>query len=172
MLGFWSHLLTEVGAHETRKLLNDKNKFIVCSGYLMALRSGIIKEIPEDSLSDDAVISNLIYSKGYKTAYAPNAKVFVKYPSTFKDWIKQKRRSAGGYLQIKKFTNRKDEMRSFTKESAGIFRALRYPKSLKEYFYLFLLVLARIYLWLLIFIDLKLKKRSFKEVWQRVETTK
>ena len=172
MLGFWSHLLTDIGAHETRILLRKKDKFIVCSGYLMGIRKNLIEKIPENSLSDDAVISNLIYSKSYKTAYAQEAKVFVKYPTTLKDWLKQKRRSAGGYLQIKELTNRKDEMRSFFKESFGIFRALRYPKTTKEYYWTIILVLARLYLWSVIFIDIKLKKKEFSKIWQRIETTK
>ncbi len=172
MLGFWSHLLTDIGAHETRILLRKKAKFIVCSGYLMAIKNKIIEKIPENSLSDDAVISNLIYAKGYKINYAPEAKVFVNYPTTFKDWIKQKKRSAGGYVQLRSLIQKKDEMRSFSKESLGIFRALRYPRTLKEFYFLFLLVLARLYLWFIILIDIKLKNKEFSKVWERIETTK
>ena len=171
MLGFWSHLLTDIGAHETRTLLSKREKQIVCSGYLMAIRN-IINNIPENSLADDAVISNIIYSKGYKIAYCQNSLVFVKYPTTFKDWIKQKRRSTGGYLQIKKLTKRKDEMRSFTKESLGIYRALKYPKTIKEFYWTLILILARLYLWLIIFIDIKLKRKEFSKIWQRIESTK
>jgi len=160
MYGCWSHLLTDVGAHETRMNLAKKNKFLVCSGYLMAIRN-ILDSIPEESLSDDAVISNLIYAKGYKIAYSPNALVYVKYPDNFSDWLKQKRRSAGGYLQIKKLAYRKDDMRSFVKESSGLFRALKYPKNLKEFYWTFLLVLARLYLWLVVFVDLKIRRRNF-----------
>ena len=172
MLGFWSHLLTDIGAHETRTLLREKNKFIVCSGYLMAIKNNLIKRIPENSLSDDAVISNLIYSKGYKTAYAPKAMVFVKYPTNIKDWLKQKRRSAGGYLQIKNLTNRKDEMRSFFRESLGIFRVLKYPKTIKKFYWTFILIFVRLYLWLVIFIDIKIQKKEFSKIWKRVESTK
>lgn len=171
LYGYWSHLLTDVGAHETRMLLSRKNKFIVCSGYLMAIRN-IIESIPEESLSDDAVISNLVYGKGYTIAYSPKALVYVKYPNNFKDWLKQKRRSAGGYLQIKKLAYRKDSMRSFTKESSGFFRAFKYARNVKEFYWTVLLVLARLYLWLVIFVDLKIRKKSFNQVWKRVESTK
>ena len=174
MLGYWSHLLTDIGAHETRTNLVKKEKFIVCSGYLMAIRNKIVDVIPPDCLSDDAVISNLIYAKGYKTTYSPEAKVYVKYPDNFKDWMKQKRRSAGGYLQIKKYAYRSDGMRSFTKESMGIIRALRYPKNIKEFYWTIMLVIARLYLWMIIFIDFKILRRSlFKETgWERIESTK
>jgi cellulose synthase/poly-beta-1,6-N-acetylglucosamine synthase-like glycosyltransferase len=172
MLGFWAHLLTEVGAHKRRLELQQKQAFIVCSGYLMAIRNSIIKSIPTESLADDAVISNLIYSKGYQIRYAPNALVNVKFPTTFSDWIKQKRRSAGGYSQLPKLLGIKDEMRSFTKESSKISWALNYPKTLKEFWWTFLLILARLYLWLLIFIDVNIKRKSLKETWIRIETTK
>lgn len=172
MLGFWAHLLTEVGAHKRRLELQQKQAFMVCSGYLMAIRNNIIKNIPIESLADDAVISNLIYMKGYQIKYAPDAVVNVKFPTTFSDWIKQKRRSAGGYNQLPKLLGIKDEMRSFTKESSKISWALSYPKTIKEFWWTFLLILARLYLWFLIFIDVNIKRKSLKETWVRIESTK
>ena len=62
---------------------------IVCSGYLYAFRKNLIDKIPENALAEDAVISHMIYEQGYKTAYTPNAKVFIKYPTNMKDWIIQ-----------------------------------------------------------------------------------
>lgn len=171
MLGFWSHLLSDT-ANKIR-LKNMKNKkMIVCSGYLYAIRAGLINKIPEESLSDDAVISHLIYDKGYKISYEPESKVYVKYPTNFQDWIKQKKRSAGGYNQLKYIVKGKERMRSFSKETAGIFDVLSYPKTIKEFFYTSMLILARVYLWSLIFIDINIKKKSFKKIWLRVESTK
>ncbi len=172
--GYWSHLLTDVGAHETRLKLSKKNKFITCSGYLMAIKNNIIEKIPDNALSDDAVISNLIYSKGYRIAYSPESIVYVKYPDNFKDWIKQKRRSTGGYLQIKKFAYRRDSMRSFTKESLGILRVFSYPKNFKEILWTLLLIIARLYLWFVIFVNLKIFRKNFfnDDGWERIESTK
>jgi len=172
MLGYWSHLLTDVGAHETRTNLAKKGKFIVCSGYLYAFRSGIIKKLDPKTLSEDAVISSIIAEKGYKIHYSPLAKVYVKYPTHLTDWIKQKRRSTGGYLQINQMAKSKKTMRSFLKESAGIFRAFSYSKNIKEFFWVLLLIIARIYLWALIFIDIKLGKRNLKKPWPVIESTK
>lgn len=173
MLGFWANLLTEAGAHKRRIELQEKGRFIVASGYLTAIRAGIIKEIPEETLVDDAVISHLIYGAGYKIVYAPDAIVNVKYPTTFSDWIRQKRRSAGGYNQLQYILGEKDEMRSFTKESSKITWALAYPETIKEYFWTVLLVFARLYLWLLIFVDINIKKKSLKgKPWERIESTK
>lgn len=167
MLGFWSHLLTDV-AHRVR----SRSRLIIGSGYLMAIRKGIVESIPENALSDDAVISHLIYEKGYKTVYAPEAKVFVKYPTNFKDWIKQKKRSAGGYVQLSQYIKSKQRMRSFSKESQGIFMVLPYCKNGKQTLWVGMLVLARMYLWLLIFLDVKVKRKPFKQLWLRVESTK
>ncbi len=172
MLGYFSHLLTDVGAHDTRMRLANTNKFLVCSGYLMAIRSQIVNKIPEETLSDDALISHLIYEKGYETKYAPKAKVYVKYPTSIKDWIKQKKRSTGGYLQLKKYTSKDISMRSFLKESKGIFSIFSYPKNIKEFFWTLCLIFMRLYLWLVIFIDIKLKRKSLKDIWLPVESTK
>jgi len=171
MLGFWSHLLVDI-AHRIRQERYAKNQMIVCSGYLYAFRKKLIKNIPEDVFSEDAVISHLIAEKGYGIAYAGDALVFVKYPLNFKDWIIQKRRSAGGYNQLKYLIKTKERMRSFAKESAGIFKVLSYPKTIKQFFYTVILVLARIYLWILIYVDINLKKKEFKKIWKRVESTK
>jgi cellulose synthase/poly-beta-1,6-N-acetylglucosamine synthase-like glycosyltransferase len=171
MLGYWSHLLTDIGAHETRSLRVKKNKFILCSGYLFAIRN-VINKIPEDVLSEDAIISHFIWKKGYKIDYAPKAEVYIRYPTTFRDWMIQKRRSTGGYNQINKYIKKPERMRSMFREAFFSYRAWSYPKSLKEVFYTFMLYFAKFYLWIKIYIDLNIRKKPLKEVWKRVETTK
>ncbi|MDP3917457.1 MAG: glycosyltransferase [Nanoarchaeota archaeon] len=172
MLGYWSHLLTDVGAHETRLRLSKKGKFIVCSGYLYAIRSGIVNEIPLNSLSDDAVISSMIAKKGYKIQYSPKSLVYVKYPSNFKDWMAQKKRSTGGYLQIKELSGNNTTMRSFSKEASNVLNVFSYSKNIKEFLWTIILILVRLYMWLLIFYDQKIKKKSFEKIWVRIESTK
>lgn len=171
MLGFWSHLLTDT-ADKIRKQRVKAGKMIVCSGYLYAFRKNLFSSVPENALSEDAVISHMIADKGYKSEYADKALVFVKYPASFRDWIIQKRRSAGGYNQLSYLVKGKERMRSFAKESSGIFQVLSYPKTIKEFFYTFFLILARICLWVLIFIDVDIKKKELKKLWLRVESTK
>src|SRR3989344_5375159 len=48
MLGYWAHLLFEAGAHSIRKKLFSEGKFLETSGYLLAIRSRVINEIPLD----------------------------------------------------------------------------------------------------------------------------
>lgn len=169
MFGFWSYLLSDI-AHKRRLKSLKIKKRMFCSGYLYSFRKGIINKIPSETLSEDGFISHLIYSKGYEITYAPEAKVFVKYPDNFKDWINQKKRSVGGYNQIKMWVG--EEIRSFRKESLGIFDVLSYATTFRELMYIFMLIFARVYLWILIFIDINIKKKKLKKIWLRTDSTK
>lgn len=173
MLGYWSHLLTDVGAHKTRLSRVKDRKFIVVSGYLYAMRN-MIGKIPEDALSDDAVIATMIWMKGYKIGYAPEAKVYVKYPTTFDDWILQKRRSTGGYVQIDHYFQNPPRMRTFFREALyGSVMAWLYPKTIKEMFYTLMLFPARLYLWYKIKTEVKKDQtKTFLQIWQPIESTK
>ena len=173
IFGYWSHLLTDIGAHQTRLSAARMKRFLVCSGYLYAIRKGIINAIPEDALSDDAVISTAIWMKEWKIAYAPGALVYVHYPKTWKDWIIQKRRSTGGYTQLTTYFCHPPIMRSFGREIwGGFLRVWMYPRSLQEAFYTLLLFPVRLYLWLRIYWDIIIKKKTLKKLWVRVESTK
>jgi len=172
MLGYFSHLLTDIGAHDTRLKYVQQGKFIVCSGYLFAMKN-IIKSLPEDVLSDDALMSHMINEKGYKIGYAPKARVYVKFPTHFKDWITQKKRSAGGYNQLKQYFPNRKRMRSFWKEIAeGWYKPFTYPQTFKEFIWTCWLYICRLYLWFKIYKDINIKKQEFSKVWVRVESTK
>jgi len=163
ILGYWSHFLTNA-AHQMR----IKKNIWPCSGYLYAFRN-IIDKIPINALSEDGLITQMIRDKGYSIKYCPKAEVYVKYPNNFKDWFKQKIRSAGGYVQItetKKMRNIGQEIKDGTK----LF--FEYPKNVKEFFWTILLYKARIYLWLIIFWKIKIRKEKFNAIWKRIESTK
>ncbi len=171
VLGYWSHLLTN-GIHQIRQIRDQEGAFIVCSGYLFALRRALIDHVPEDALAEDGVISHLIARQGYRVRYAPEAHVYVKYPTTYRDWLRQKVRSAGGYAQdhIRKSPFR---MRSAWQEIwHGSRIALRYPRHPRELMWTLLLFAARLHLWALVFLNVRLLRRPLKSLWQRVETTK
>ncbi len=171
LMGYWSHLLTDA-AHKERLAKRKKKEFIDCSGYLIGLRTGIIKELPKDLLSEDAYMSHYVWDKGFDTGYSPKAEVFVKYPDNLNDWFKQKRRSAGGYPQLSQYFKKTPKMRSFSSEVIkGPFYTISYAKNAKELFWSILLFPARLALWTMAFFDQKSKK-SFKQIWQRVESTK
>jgi len=169
MMGYWGYVLSSV-ANERRIKAIELNRRFFCSGYLFAIRKNLFPKLKKEILSEDGFISHNVYEKGYKIAYAEKAKVFIKYPTHFKDWIIQKKRSAGGYSQIKKMIG--TEIRSFKKESSGAFQVLKYIHSFKELIWMKTLFLARIYLWLVIHRDITIKNKSHKEIWKRVESTK
>src|SRR3989339_1716853 len=89
--GFWSHFAFE-GIHQARKKLSENKKFFECSGYLFAIRNSVLFDFPLES-SEDSIIPYLFWEKGYKIDYADKAKVYVKNPSNWKDWLNQKARN-------------------------------------------------------------------------------
>lgn len=168
--GYWSHFLTNA-AHKKR----EKKNIWPCSGYLYAFRK-IKTKIPSETFSEDALITEIVRQQGYLIKYAPQAKVYVKYPNNFQDWLRQKVRSTGGYLQKAKISQKQigmKKMRNFGQEVGEGFKLFfTYPQNFREYFWTFLLYLARIYLWLLVFWKIVLRKTKFNLIWQRVESTK
>jgi cellulose synthase/poly-beta-1,6-N-acetylglucosamine synthase-like glycosyltransferase len=170
MLGYWSHLLTDMAHLERTKAGGN----FVCSGYLYALRRGIVEEMPAEVLSDDAYTSYKVIESGKKIDYAQGAQVFVKYPDNFKDWMAQKKRSTGGYVQLDKVYKLKPikEMRSIGQEIRGVWKVLSYPRSLKEFFWTLALIGARIWLWINIFWEQKVIKKDFNKTWTRISSTK
>ncbi len=171
VLGYWSHLLAD-SAHHVRERRSRQCEFIDVSGYLFAVRKHLITCIPHDALSEDAVISQQIATSGYQIQYVSGAQVSVKYPTTYRDWLLQKVRSTGGYAQ-KYVRTSQVRMRSFWLEMRdGTGLALRYPANMQERAWTLLLFGARLHLWLLVFLRVRLGRRSFFELWKRVETTK
>lgn len=173
ILGYWSHLLFDAGAHMIRKRLYSENRFLECSGYLFGFRNEIDK-IPLN-VAEDAYIPYVFYLNGDKIAYAENAKVFVKNPDNFKEWLNQRKRTSkahetlGDYVDVDKIPR----VKSFRNEVVyGFFSALSYPKNLKEVFWTFLLFMARFYMWLNVFYDTKIKRKHYTDAWEKIESTK
>lgn len=177
MLGFWAWLTTQAGAHQHRLIAQKTGKPMNVSGYFFAVLTKLMpKKIPANLKAEDAYFSYLFRKTGYKIWYTPRARVYVMFPKTFKDWLKQKVRAVGGDHQLNMMFSKQKEfknMRSFFKEIAGIRTAIVYPRNIKEYLYLIPLLFARLYLWLLIFWKYSIKKEMLDTVgWERVESTK
>ena len=104
----------------------------------------------------------------------PEAKVYVNYPSNLKDWYKQKLRAVGGYVQLWKFgvIENNTKVRNFWKELEYFWFPIKYAKSIKEYIWSLALYPMRLYMWLIIFYQQRIRKKSFDEIWVRVESTK
>lgn len=170
MLGFWSSYLTE-SAHQIRLKQSTTQQFIELSGYLLAIRKKLAVPLPSNTLADDSFLSHQILKSGHNTVYAPKATVFVKYPTSLKDWYRQKVRSSFDYWRNQYPPS--ETMRSPRKEILWLFSkfTLTYPKNLKEGFWLLFLFSARAFLWIMV-IFLKLAHGPKASLWQRVESTK
>jgi len=170
MLGFWAHVLTEK-AHRLRKKLSEKGEYFDCSGYLLAVRRKLIPDlIPTQTLAEDAYLSQYVWGEGFKTGYAAEAEVFVKFPATFRDWLTQKIRSVGGAAEV--FDRSVPMMRGWkqeVKEGLSLFQFCRTPR---QFLYIITLFTARGFLWLLIFWKLRVRREPSRRVWRRVESTK
>ncbi len=172
MLGFWSHLLLDAGAHVARNESFESGKIVEASGYLMAMRSGVIREFPLN-VAEDAIIPYLFWKKGYKTSYEENAIVYVKNPDNFSDFVKQRVRTAKAHENIRKIAPDFLRVKSFRNELAkGWHRALAYPKTMKELFWTLLLFPARLYIWMLVFYEDRILRKHYGDGWERVESTK
>lgn len=170
--GFWANFLFDM-AHKIRNDSFKEEKFIECSGYLFAFRKNKIKEIPLD-VAEDTIIPYIFWSKGYKIGYVENAKVYVKNPRNLKDWIEQKTRTSKAHETLEKYVNTKQtpRVKTFKTEARGIKEIFTYPSNIKEIFWLFQLILARLYMWGKVFIDTKFLSKNYHDAWKRVESTK
>ena len=177
--GYWSHFLVDVGAHQiSRKKRYENNQFLETTGYLFAFRKGVINEIPLD-VAEDTIIPYFFYKKGYKIAYAENALVNIQWPTNMKDWIKQKKRAANAHTKLTKYAPDFPKVKSFKGEFTGgiknISLVLSYPKNFKEFFWTLELFPARMYMWLSLIKDTKIKKTQYQDGWREdlaVESTR
>jgi cellulose synthase/poly-beta-1,6-N-acetylglucosamine synthase-like glycosyltransferase len=164
----WAKLSERV-FDKMRKLQDKKKELWHPTGYLYAIRNGLVDQIPSNALSDDAVIGYLIKSKGYLIRYEPKAKVYVKFPTSVSDFIKQKSRTRAGFLQIKKwfgFEGRKisSEISVGMKDLFRVYGIRKFHKMLIVSF-VYLISWLRAY-WLIF------RRKSFEKIWERIETTK
>ncbi len=184
MMSYFGHLLVDAAHHKRTIDLTDetsgqslkfikKRKFFPVSGYIFAMRKTDIRP-PKECLVEDAYFSYEIINRGGAIAYAPEAKVFVKFPKTLKDYFKQKKRSVGGYVQLWEYGIVKPETktRSFWRELEYFWFPIKYAKNVKEFFWSLMLYPIRLYLWLIIYWERKIVKKDFVKTWVRVESTK
>ena len=172
MLGFWSHLLFEAGAHSIRKELDRKGKFIEGTGYLFAFRSNITRNIPLN-VAEDTIIPYITMKKGYKIKYADKAFVYVKNPTSLRDFVKQRVRTAKAHEALGEYAPFFPKVKSFRNEiKQGTLRALKYPSTLKEYVWTFNLFLIRLFIWFKVKFDEKILNKRYGDAWERIKSTR
>lgn len=165
MFGYWSHLLFE-GIHKVREKLSKEGKFFECSGYLFAIRNGVLQGFPTET-SEDSIIPYLFWKKSYKIKYLPEAEVYVLNNYTWKKWLKQKIRNIKGHENLNKIAPNIPRTKSFFNEiKEGTFFSLFYSKNLKEVYWTALLFVARLYIYLRAFYDIRLKKKEYEDAFR------
>ena len=165
IFGFFNHVAFS-GIHKVRKKLSQQNKFFECSGYLFAIRNGVLQGFPLET-SEDSIIPFLFFKKNYKIKYIPKAEVFVHAPKTWKHYTNQKIRNIKGHENLNKIVKNMPRTKSFINEIRhGFFYTLQYPKNLREIFYTTALFLARFYIYLKAFFDIKIKKQGYKDAFR------
>ena len=164
--GYWSHFLFD-GIDMVRKRLSAQKEFFECSGYLFAIRKGIIMEIPLET-SEDSIIPYLFWKEDYKVAYAESAEVYVKNPDNWEDWLNQKIRNIKAHEALNKIAPDMPRTKSFFNEAREGFFIFSHAKSFKEFFYGMQLYIARLYIYLKAFSELK--KKGYEPGWRETET--
>ncbi|MCW1296118.1 MAG: glycosyltransferase [Candidatus Parvarchaeota archaeon] len=71
------------------------------SGEMCAIRNGILRKIPQNIINDDGYIEGMIEKRNYRILYEPKAITFMHTPSSISKLLKQRRRIARGYIQLK-----------------------------------------------------------------------
>jgi cellulose synthase/poly-beta-1,6-N-acetylglucosamine synthase-like glycosyltransferase len=168
-LDFWSKMSYRI-MHEKRLKESEDGSLINISGNLMAIRKGIVKKIPLNSLVDDSTLAIMVKQKGYDIAYEPKAKVKVKTPKSLVDLIKQRARIRAGYYQLRKWFRVK-ERDPYTEASNFFIREFIRLKSAKEKI-LFLFIsmfyfFSWIYGWWLLS-----SRKNYLNIWEQIKTTK
>lgn len=175
--GYYGHLLVAAANHRRQQVLNVEKGVFPLSGDLMAIRKMSDLKVPAQAYTDDAYISYFLYNKGYQLVYQPKAKVMAKYPKSFKDFVKQKKRSMGGHSQLKEFGvlgPKTKQSRSFSIELKYFWFPVKFASNLKELWWSLLLYPTRLIVWLVIWWENLFKKSEQKKVgpWERIESTK
>ncbi len=158
------------GIHRTRLRLSKEGKFFECSGYLLAIRNGVLQGFPLEA-SEDSIISYLFWKQGYKIKYIPKAEVYVISPKNWKDFKLQKIRNIKGHENLSKIAPDMPRTKTLWNEiKEGFFFALFYPRNLKEVLYTIPLFFTRSYIYIKAFYELKLKKQKYSDGWRKNET--
>lgn len=174
MYGWWQSVLVDM-ADRLRQERDERGGFVLMSGYLFMAKRAVLKNFSfiEGLLTEDEYISYWAWQEGYRIKYAPGAKVEVKYPDNYRDWVRQKVRTLAGGYQIPRRWKKKVAMRSFSRESLKAVEMWQsYVRDLRSAGWMSLLLLARLDVWSRGFIKVRILGQKSHRVWQRVESTK
>jgi cellulose synthase/poly-beta-1,6-N-acetylglucosamine synthase-like glycosyltransferase len=174
MFDWWGEFASECASRQ--RIAREKKGFRAISGYLYALRSGIVDKIPHSAKSEDAFIGELVGQAGYKIGYAPKAVVNVGYAENLRDYLTQKVRTHYGHIEVFKAAGAKNAIDSI-KMAGGLRSEIReyfriakeFIKSPIDYCYFCLYLVTEATIWIIAFLKYYLKG---KEEWKQILSTK
>ncbi|MCH7568285.1 MAG: glycosyltransferase family 2 protein [Nanoarchaeota archaeon] len=169
---YWAHLAFQ-GIDRFRNNLSEQKQFFECSGYLFAIRKGVILDFPLET-SEDAIIPYLFWKKGYKIVYVPKVEVYVKNPENWHDWKNQKIRNIKAHENLNKMAPDMLRTKSLLNEiKEGAFFAIRQPTNFREFFWTLQLYPARLYIYFKAFQELR-QNKGYQDGWRttEIESTK
>lgn len=166
--GFWANMAF-AGIDKVRKKLSSEKKFFECSGYLFAMRNGVISQFPLET-SEDSIIPYLFWKKGYGITYVEKAEVYVKNPGNWEDWLTQKIRNVKGHENLNEIAPDMPRTKTlFNEIKFGALFALSYPKNIREFFWTIEAFFARLYLYIRSFKELS-EKMKYADGWREKQT--
>ena len=95
--GFAAHLLWEM--HHHISLTEPK------MGELIAYRNFPEIEISPDTVDDEGIVEELVHRKGMHKVYVPEAVLYLRGPTTARDFVKRRRNIFAGHLQLRSRTS-------------------------------------------------------------------
>jgi cellulose synthase/poly-beta-1,6-N-acetylglucosamine synthase-like glycosyltransferase len=144
------------------------------TGEFMALRKGIIYEIPTTVINDDAYISIIAKQQGWLIGYEPKALVYITVPSRLLDYFIQRKRVVMGHKQLKSL----NKIQSTTSKSLFFQKPLfiipLIIKSIHGYrnlFYFLIAIMLEIYIEFL-FISKISSIEQTSYIWKRIQAKK
>lgn len=129
-----------------KRLDSEFHSAVGAAGELVAFRTNLYEELPEDTILDDFMQSMLIASKGYKIVYEPEAYAMETGSASISEEMKRKIRiSAGGWQSIQRLWDKITPSKDFTLYFQYIsHRVLRWTVTP---FLLILVFVLNIFLW-------------------------
>jgi cellulose synthase/poly-beta-1,6-N-acetylglucosamine synthase-like glycosyltransferase len=85
--------------------LNDEG-ILTHASEVFCIRNGLVRQIPEDMVNDDAYMAVATKNQGYRIKFVSSSHVDVYGPQTVNDYFRQRRRIISGHYQVREATGK------------------------------------------------------------------
>ncbi len=174
MFKWWARFASECANRQ--RIVRERKGFHGISGYLYAIRRGIVRGIPASAKSEDAYVGEIVKEKGYGISYAPDATVSVGYAENYRDYLTQKIRTHFGHLEVfdkdgsgsaMESVKKASGMRSEIRQYFGVANEMIRTPAEGAYFVFYLF--TEVLVWAAAFLKFYFKG---EEEWKQIKSTK